>query len=206
MVVSFTFANMNMGNYPPPNTALREACLRVQGASDPVAALGAVVRAEDAARAQRSGGRAALAGAELAAQVPDCFPMQDALPSGKNATVTCGDWSGCGFGESGESWDFETCTLLIEQIGTNGESDMFLPRAWSMDWLQRHCATRFGVTPRPTELADAWGFGSQRLAETGASRIVSQSPATYTILAHLKAGESLSESDDRASASSFTVA
>ena len=57
-----------------------------------------------------------------------------------------------------ESWDFETCTFLVEQIGTNGVSDMFTPRNWTIDWLNAHCAARFGVTPQPRALADLWGF------------------------------------------------
>ena len=38
---------------------------------------------------------------------------------------------------------------------TNGQTDMFPPRAWSLDWLTRHCEARFGVAPSPTRLVDA---------------------------------------------------
>lgn len=48
---------------------------------------------------------------------------------------------------------------------------MFLPRAWTLEWLYTHCAARFGVTPRPTELADLWGFDAQTLPSV-TSRII----------------------------------
>jgi len=73
-------------------------------------------------------------------------------------TITGGDWSGVGGGANGESWDFETCTLLVERIGTNNETDMFPARAFTMSWLQQHCRSRFGVEPQPRRLADLWGF------------------------------------------------
>ena len=57
-----------------------------------------------------------------------CVDLQGAVPAGANGTISCGDWSGCGTGTNGRSWDYETCTYLVEQIGTNGESDMFPPR------------------------------------------------------------------------------
>ena len=41
-------------------------------------------------------------------------------------------------------WDYETCTFLIEQIGTNNETDMFPPREWTFEWLDAHCAARSG--------------------------------------------------------------
>lgn len=44
-------------------------------------------------------------------------------------------------------WDFETCTLLVERIGTNNVSDMFPARNWTLDWMTQHCNDRFGVTP-----------------------------------------------------------
>jgi hypothetical protein len=31
------------------------------------------------------------------------------------------------------------------------------------DWLNAHCAARFDVVPRPTELVDLWGFSEERL-------------------------------------------
>jgi hypothetical protein len=55
----------------------------------------------------------------------------------------------------------------VEHIGTNGVTDMFLPRNWTLDWLTTHCQARFGVTPQPRLLADTWGFDDlQRLGTT----------------------------------------
>jgi hypothetical protein len=71
-------------------------------------------------------------------------------------------------GPDGESWDFQTCTLLVEAIGFSNSS-MFPPRNWSLDWLNRHCQSRFGVTPTPHSLVDQWHFDD--LANT-ASRIL----------------------------------
>ena len=89
-------------------------------------------------------------------------------------------------------WDYETCTLLVEQIGVNvrsdtlasssealkelcvaqGKTDPFPPRVWSLDWLTKHCQRRFGVTPQPRLLADKWGVSAAALAKSGASKIV----------------------------------
>ena len=57
----------------------------------------------------------------------------------------------------------ETCTLLVEAIGVNNVTDMFLPRTWTMEWLNAHCLARFGITPTPRALADLWGFDPSRL-------------------------------------------
>jgi len=76
-----------------------------------------------------------------------------------------------GTGNDGASWDWETCTLLVETIGTNNVTDMFPPRAWTPEWLTQHCQARFGVTPQPRALADAWGFDAASLPRV-ASRII----------------------------------
>jgi hypothetical protein len=106
-----------------------------------------------------------------AAGAGGCYNMSSQLPSGHNASISSGDWSGVGTGNDGSSWDYETCTFLVEAIGTNGETDMFLPRAWSMEWLTAHCRARFGVTPQPRALLDLWGFDEATLPRV-ASRII----------------------------------
>ena len=83
-----------------------------------------------------------------------CYNLTAQLPAGKSPTISSGDWSGVGGGLNGLSWDYETCTFLVEQLGTNNVTDMFPPRPWTMSWLQQHCGQRFGVTPQPTALAD----------------------------------------------------
>ena len=99
-----------------------------------------------------------------------CFNLSTQLPAGKAGTITSGDWSGVGTGSDGRSWDFETCTFLAEQIGTNGMTDMFPARNWTFDWLGRHCQRRFGVSPQPHELDELWGFGD--IASTGVTNII----------------------------------
>jgi hypothetical protein len=115
----------------------------------------------------------AVGGGDAAGQ---CFNVSATLPANANdvtnASFSCGDWSGCGGGLGGTSWDFETCTLLVEAIGTNGVSDMFPPRKWSLEWLAQHCNERFGVTPRPLELVSSWGFDAPGLRAQGASKIL----------------------------------
>ena len=175
MVATYTFANLNMANYPPTqNTGLATACAMIveKVASDPWGTLAAFLSGYSAAPGalgHRSGVTAALTARALRADA--CYEIASQVPSGANGTISCGDWSGCGSGDNGASWDFETCSLLVEQIGMSGITDMFLPRDWTLDWMNDHCTARFGVVPRPYELADLWGFSSDRLAGV-ASRII----------------------------------
>jgi len=142
MVFAYTWANLNMGAYPPPATRLLAACEAVEAAA-PRDAWGAL---------------AAFFSNFTGVGAAGCFNVSAQMPSGANASISSGDWSGVGAGDDGASWDFMTCTGLVEPIGMNGVSDMFLPRAWTYGWLDAHCRDRFGVTPAPRALADAWGF------------------------------------------------
>jgi len=193
MVIMVQFANMNMGNYPPNNsTDLYKACASFTQ-SDAWTALRALLASMSPALADsRHRGRTpprravSLGSYRLAARLGgvavsvdggapalsplSCFDFTSQTPAGPNGTVTCGDWSGCGGGLDGESWDYETCGFLVEQIGTNNVTDMFPPRQWTFDWLDQHCRDRFGITPQPRYLADLWGF--DHLVEVGATRII----------------------------------
>ena len=157
MMVGYTFANDNMANYPPSNeTRLYKSCeiFMDPALTDPfdrvksflVSRLGS--HSDDAT---------------------DCFDMSQQMPTGTNATISGGDWSGDGTGSDGESWDFQTCTLLVEKIGFSPES-MFPPRNWTLDWMNQHCSNRFDTTPRPTELVDKWKFND--MVGMNASRIL----------------------------------
>lgn len=167
MVVSYTFAGLNMGNYPPPDTRLKAACEAIVAAAQ-----GPPSGYFETLRAFLSG--YSTQNAVSIAHHPDvegkCYNLSAQLPAGPNATVSSGDWSGVGTGQNGENWDFQTCTYLVEQIGTNNVTDMFLPRNWTFDWLDQHCASRFGRAPRPRDLADLWGF--DELTRVGATRII----------------------------------
>jgi hypothetical protein len=104
-----------------------------------------------------------LKGFSIDAASSGCYNVSLQLPAGANATVSSGDWSGVGSGADGSSWDFETCSLLIERISTNNVTDMFLPRAFTLEWLNTHCKSRFNIEPQPRQLADLWGFDQDRL-------------------------------------------
>ena len=169
MVFMYTWAGLNMANYPPTaTTGLALACAAVEASapSDPWAALSGFLQSYSATRSLRGG---AVGG--VGAPAGGCYNLSLQLPSGPNATISSGDWSGVGSGDNGASWDFETCTFLVEAIGANNVTDMFIPRAWSLEWLNAHCAARFGARPRPTSLADTWGFSADRLPLV-ASRII----------------------------------
>jgi hypothetical protein len=171
MVFEYTWATLNMQNYPPgPATSLSRACAGMQaaGAADAWGALAAFFSGY--ALTSLRGGRAPPP-ASVPAPAGSCYNLTAQLPAGPNATISSGDWSGVGTGQDGASWDFETCTLLVEAIGTNNITDMFLPRAWSLEWLNAHCAARFGVVPQPRTLADLWGFDADRLPHI-TSRII----------------------------------
>lgn len=153
MVIEYTFANANMANYPPSNTTrLAKACTTFVSKE-----LDAFTKVKQF----------------LSVQLPpgdqDCWSFTSQLPGGPHATITSGDWSGVGSGTNGESWDWQTCTLLVEAIGLSKES-MFPPRDWSMSWLNHHCFQRFGVIPRPFELVHRWGF--DQLVQSNVTRIL----------------------------------
>jgi len=142
MVIGYTFANYNMGNYPPDDTTdLYKTCLM----------FGDELSAAEKVKTLLLN----LTGDEDAAE---CFDMNSQLPAGPNATITSGDWSGVGTGGDGSMWDFQTCSMLVETIGFSGSRDMFPPREWTMDWLTQHCGDRFDVEPKPLEYAREWGF------------------------------------------------
>ena len=149
-IVAVQFANLNMENYPPSNSSgLYAACAAVAAADSAVDAIGAILQ-QITPNAQ-------------------CFDILSQVPAGANATVACGDFSGCGSGQDGESWDYETCTFEVQAIGTNGVTDMFIPRDFSLNWLSQHC-NRFGATPQPRALADLWGLDD--LVGAGLSHVI----------------------------------
>jgi len=167
MMVGYTFANANMAYYPPTtknDTMLEQACWAFLSSEDHQS--GILIRErrrglgrprvdEEASVHRLSNFFVSFLGNSKDAT---CFDMSAQLPSGPKASISSGDWSGVGTGSSGESWDFQTCTLLVENIAF-GPKSMFPPRAWSLEWLTKHCQDRFGnVIPRPCELVEEWQF------------------------------------------------
>jgi Serine carboxypeptidase S28 len=152
MMVGYSFANDNMANYPPsPKSLLYRHCQ--------------IFLKKELTPAEKV--KEFLV--DRLGTEKDCFDMSQQLPTGSNATISSGDWSGVGNGASGESWDFQTCTLLVEKIGFS-EQSMFPPRNWTLEWMENHCRDRFGVSPRPTELVSKWHFND--LVGANASRIL----------------------------------
>jgi len=174
MVVGYTFANDNMRSYPPSrDTRLHKACQtfmtedlsptekvrnflvqRLQPNTSMGAETSSFIRVSSSKKAKT------------------CWKMTDQLPTGHNATISGGDWSGDGTGPDAESWDFQTCTLLVEAIGFSEDHSMFPPRDWNLSWLRDHCQKRFGVEPKPYELVRRFRFGSGDLASTNTTRIL----------------------------------
>jgi hypothetical protein len=153
MVVGYTFANDNMANYPPGNeTRLYKACETFSCCKS-----SSFEKLREFLMYRLAKGNAT------------CWDMVGQLPTGDNATISSGDWSGVGTGSDGESWDFQTCTREVEAIGFS-ESSMFPFREWSPAWLKQHCEVRFGVTPDPYGMVRHWKF--DQLAETNVTRIL----------------------------------
>lgn len=172
MVVGYTFANDNMASYPPgSDTRLYESCqIFVSEDLSPTEK----VRRLLTQRLHYSKSRAVSSSLRVSSSqtAPTCWNMTNQLPTGPNATISGGDWSGDGTGSNGESWDFQTCTLLVEAIGFSEDGSMFPARDWTLDWMNEHCQKRFGVVPRPYELVRRFKFGSGDLASTNVTRIL----------------------------------
>ena len=164
MVVAYTFANDNMASYPPgKDSRLYGACEIFSSESlSPTEKVKSYLT-----KRLHSGSTSPLRKSQS-----HCWTMTDQLPTGPNATISGGDWSGDGTGPNGESWDFQTCTLLVEAIGFSEENSMFPYRDWTIEWMREHCWKRFGVVPRPYELVRRFRFGADDLASTNITRIL----------------------------------
>lgn len=169
MMAGYTFANHNMAYYPPSSTdtMLAKSCHIFLNASSSTTPKNEQVEAVE--KLKRFFVMSLPETSYRSNRDSSCFDMIRQLPSGPNATISAGDWSGVGTGGSGESWDFQTCTLLVERIAFPNNS-MFPPRPWTLDWMTEHCQARFGVTPNPTELVERWHF--DQLMEQGVTRIL----------------------------------
>jgi len=188
MVIGYTFANDNMASYPPgEGTRLYRACqtfLSIHGSStDKVREfLTERLRLTESSSSDSSSSSSSSSSSNSSSSNSSsdsrfprsketCWNMTHQLPTGPNATISGGDWSGDGTGPNGESWDFQTCTLLVEAIGFSHES-MFPRRDWTLQWLNEHCERRFGVVPRPYELVRRFRFGENDLASSNVTRIL----------------------------------
>ncbi len=165
MVVAYTFANDNMASYPPDKDSRLYAACEIF--SSETLSPTEKVKSYLTQRLHSSKSTSPLRKSQS-----NCWKMTDQLPTGSNATISGGDWSGDGTGPNGESWDFQTCTLLVEAIGFSEENSMFPARDWTIEWMREHCWKRFGVVPRPFELVRRFRFGADDLASTNITRIL----------------------------------
>lgn len=68
----------------------------------------------------------------------------------------CSDPSGCGGNRediNALSWDYQACTEMIHNIGTNGQTDMFPVHPWTVQGLADYCEQTWQVVPRPHWMA-----------------------------------------------------
>ncbi|KAF4682485.1 hypothetical protein FOZ60_010461 [Perkinsus olseni] len=151
-MVRIEFSGANMASYPPDsNSSTYKLCTTVE----------------------QSGIQGVF---KAMAKGDTCLDVTRHLPSpDKNGvySASCGDWTGCGIRQAGRSWDWQTCTQLVERISTYGPpSDMFPPRKFSVDrWLNAHCKKSFGSrafrnfsdSTREHRLNDFWGFDEATL-------------------------------------------
>ena len=98
-----TFAEFNMGYYPPsPDNHLPRGCQVFK--EDSLDAFGKVAGF-----------------LELVQSVPDskyeCFDFHGLMSDGENSTVFCADVTGGGDGQIGQSWDYQGCTDLVVNEG-----------------------------------------------------------------------------------------
>ena len=142
-MASFAFANANMDNYPPSkHTSMYKICK---------------IFLQD--RPSFSGILkdflfTLLPTKSHSARKKDCFDICTQLPKGPNTTLedTDGEYN------DGLSWDFQTCTDIIFVLSFSNYSMFPTVKPSGLAEMERHCRERFGVTPRPYELVDRWGF------------------------------------------------
>ena len=60
-------------------------------------------------------------------------------------------------------WDYQWCTELLPEetyFTTNGQTDMFYPRLFDLDFITNHCYDKYGIYPRPYWIRTAYGLQS----------------------------------------------
>lgn len=71
--------------------------------------------------------------------------------------IECADQTGCGLGSDGTAWDYQVCTQFVYLPSTNGKSDMFPPREFTLPDLAEYCSGKYGVAPDPDVLRIEFG-------------------------------------------------
>jgi hypothetical protein len=161
-MVATTFADFDMGNYPPYPYSETEFYLACKNFTDPeLSAFEKMHR---------------MFVMKIYDPDASCFDMRDEIPSkGPDADIDHevdiigSDWSGAGSGNTGRMWDYQTCRDLIVKAGMSRQS-MFVPRKWTLSQITDHCEKEWGVKPEPYRMLDMWNFWP--FVENGGSYVV----------------------------------
>jgi dipeptidyl-peptidase-2 len=76
-----------------------------------------------------------------------------------NEFIFCADQTGCGTGPLAQAWDYQACTEINfpEATNTNGITDMFPARNFTLANLSEYCQKTWEITPRPNWLITEYG-------------------------------------------------
>lgn len=168
MAVGFSFADYDMGAYPPgPDLGLYKACQVFQKEGPtPLKKMANFFQLlkEDTEEEEEYPDL-------VADEDRNCFDLSIFLPDGDNPRIPTSDWSGSGGGNDGKMWDFQLCSTLVDPIGFSADS-MFPSREWTYAELTEYCQLRWGeeLTPQPLALVRNLGFND--LVKAKASRIL----------------------------------
>jgi pimeloyl-ACP methyl ester carboxylesterase len=138
------FANLNMGMYPFQMSKMKDLCDRMQNIHlNPVVTLFRDVFG--------------------VTKESECLDFGKLSPETKdnegNVSVFCADFTGCGHGKDGRSWDFQACTEHAMEIGTDG--NLVFPRyEYNKTEISEYCSKLYSVNPQFPSNTAKNSFGS----------------------------------------------
>ena len=177
-LASVTFASDNSASYPPgPNTNLYKVCQVFQNPElDSVGRYKAFLDRRRMEQVEYSKNCDAhpelcdpveiLKAVRMKNDGRACYNLDSSFPDPPTQDKVGGILE---YYDEGAMWEFQTCTNVIFLAGFS-DASMFPAHNATYEELTRGCQQNLGVTPRPRELADIWGFDD--LIRRGASRIL----------------------------------